>query len=71
MTNNCIECENEIMLKYSDLATEYDIAQERITLLEKNLKATRKLCDFYSKRCEELENRVRIYQESIERKNND
>ena len=64
--DKCTECENETMLKYSSLAVDYDTALERIKLLEDGLRTTRKLCDFYSNRCDELENKVRLYQERLE-----
>lgn len=60
---NCIECENNIMLEYSSLQVDYDTAQERIKLLEDGLRTTRKLCDFYSDRCNELENKVKFYKD--------
>lgn len=63
MTNKCTECEKDLMTKYAALATDYDSALERIRLLEKGLRTTRQLCDFYSERCEMLENKVRVYQE--------
>ena len=63
---NCKECENETMLKYSSLYCDYDNALERIRLLEDGLRTTRKLCDFYSNRCNELENLVKLYKEKCE-----
>ena len=66
MTNKCTECENDTMLKYSSLAVDYDTALERIKLLEDGLRTTRKLCDFYSNRCYELENLVKLYKEKCE-----
>ena len=67
MDNQCIECENDTMLKYSALACDYEMQQERIKLLEEGLRITRKLCDFYSNRCYELENLVKLYKEKCER----
>ena len=65
--DKCTECENETMLKYSSLSVDYDTALERIQLLEDGLRTTRKLCDFYSNRCDELENLVKLYKEKCER----
>lgn len=63
---DCKECENDTVLKYSSLYCDYDTALERIKLLEDGLRTTRKLCDFYSNRCDGLENKVRLYQERLE-----
>lgn len=67
--SKCIECENEIMLKYSALACDYDEMSRRARLAEEALRATRRLCDFYSERCEMLENQVRLYKDKVERDN--
>lgn len=63
--DNCNECENETLLQYSALYCDYENALERIKLLEDGLRTTRKLCDYYSNRCEVLENKVRLYKEKI------
>ena len=65
-SDKCTECENDTMLKYSSLYCDYESALEQIKLLEDGLRTTRKLCDMYSERCYELENKVKLYKLKVE-----
>ena len=69
MTNNCTECENEITLKYSSLYCDYEDLQERLSIINELLNATAKMADYYIKKCDELENKVRLYQEKMDKEN--
>ena len=67
MTNNCTECENDVMLKYSSLYCDYEDLQERFKITSELLNAMTKMVDYYIKKCDELENKVKLYQEKCER----
>lgn len=65
--DKCIECENETMLKYSSLYCDCEDLQERLNITSELLSATAKMADYFQKKCDELENKVKLYQEKIEK----
>lgn len=59
--NPCIECENDTMLKYADLATQLDVEREYIRLLEKQIDVNIEIMKFQHDKIKDLENKLRIY----------
>lgn len=66
MTNNCIECENETMLKYSALYCDYEDLQKRLRLTQNCLTAIAEMASYLAERDEELANKVKLYKEKCE-----
>ena len=67
--DKCTECENETMLKYSSLYCDYEDLQERLKITAELLGAMTKMADYFQKKCDELENKVKLYQEKMEKNN--
>lgn len=64
---DCKECENETMLKYSSLYCDYEDLQERLSITSELLNATAKMADYLTNKCDELANKVKLYKEKCER----
>lgn len=62
MTRNCKECESDIMDKYADLEIKYERALQHILILNECLDVKEKLNEFYRQEIEELQNKVRVFQ---------
>lgn len=62
MTNkDCKNCENEMMLKYSDLFIEYQKVKNYNKILEKCLDTKDELCKALREDNEQLRNKLRVY----------
>lgn len=62
---NCIECENETILKYAELECDKERLEDYCTLLENCLKAQTDMNKFLSNENEELRNKNAVYQQAI------
>ena len=62
MDNKCIECENDALLKYSAIYIEYEKEKNYNRILEKCLDTKDELCKVLREKNEELETKLRIYQ---------
>ncbi len=62
--NKCLECENNAMQNYADLAIKYENAQRHIKILNECLNTKEKLCAFFREQNEELKNKIRILEDN-------
>ena len=62
---NCIECENETILKYAELEFDKERLGYYCTLLENCLKAVNDMNKFLTEENEELRNKSAVYQQAI------
>lgn len=67
--DKCIECENDILMKYSSLVIDYDKLQNYNRLLEKCLDVKEELNKVLREDNETLRNKLKLY-EIKEGKNN-
>ncbi len=63
MKDECMNCENDIMLKYSDLYIEYEKVKNYNKILEKCLDTKDELCKVLREDNEQLRNELRIWKE--------
>ena len=64
--NKCIECENNTLQDYADLAIKYDNAQRHIKILSECLDTKEELCAFFREQNEELKNKLHILEQTNE-----
>ena len=60
--NKCIECENDILMKYSSLVIDYDKLQNYNGLLEKALDVKEELNKVLREDNEMLRNKLKLYE---------
>lgn len=60
--DKCIECENDILMKYSSLVIDYDKLQNYNRLLEKCLDTKDELCKVLREDNEALRNKLKLYE---------
>lgn len=63
--NKCVECENDTLLKYSDLSIEYDKIKHWKELLEQMLDIKEELNELLRDENEELKTQIKIYKEKL------
>lgn len=67
MKNNCTECENETMLKYSDLMVEHDKLKRYNKILNNCLDTKDELCKILREDNENLRYKNELYLEKIKK----
>lgn len=60
MNDKCLECEKDIILKYSDLRIEYNKLENYKKLLEKCLEIKEELNEYLRDENDSLKNKLRI-----------